>query len=110
MLDVDRIAESDSVLFERSRMLLAAELIERTTLGGLPRQADLVGLPVDRHHRPDDIRQNRGRHGTRSEVRAGAPSSTHRTTDNQLAPLDEAAALLNACCNLRPHRENAVDG
>ena len=64
MLDVDRVTESGAVLFERSRVFLTAELIERTALGGFPRQADLVGLPVDRHHRPDDIRQNRGRHGT----------------------------------------------
>jgi len=31
----------------------------------LTRETDLVGLPMNRHHRPDDIRQGRGRRGAR---------------------------------------------
>ena len=64
---------------------------------------------MNRHHRPDDIRQDRGRHGARSEVRARPAGGTHRTTDNQLTALDEATGLLNASCNLLVHRENTID-
>ena len=64
---------------------------------------------MNRHHRPDDIRQDRGRHGARSEVRSRPACGTHRTTNNQLTALDEATGLLNASCNLLVHRENTID-
>ena len=109
MLDIDRVTESCTVLLEQSRVLITAELIERSALCRFPRQANLVGLPMNRHHRPDDLRQDRGRHGARSEVRSRPAGGTHRTANNQLTALDEATGLLNACYNLVVHRENAID-
>ena len=110
MLDIDRVTECCAIFLKQSCVPLTAKLIECSALCGFPRQADLVGLPVDRHHRPDNIRQDRGRHGARSEVRARPACGTHRTTDNQLTTLDEASGILNACCNLVVDRENAIDG
>ena len=110
MLDIDRVTESCTVLLEQSSVLITAELIERSALRGLTRETDLVGLAMNRHHRPDDIRQDRGRHGARPEVRSRPACGTHRTTNNQLTALDEATGLLNACCNLVVHRKNAIDG
>ena len=110
VLDVNGVAESRAVLLEQSRVGLAAKLIEGTALGRLPRQTNLVGLPVDRHHGSDNVRQDRGRHGTGTEVGTGTTCGTHRTADDQLASFDEATAVLNACCNLFVHREDTVNG
>ena len=90
-------------------MCTASKLVQSTSLSGLPRQPNLIRLTMDRHHRPDDIRQDRGRHGARSEVRARTACSTHRTTDNQLTALEEATGLLNASCNLLVDRKNTID-
>ena len=62
-LDLDRLSECRAILLQERAVLRAPELIERAALGGLARESDLVSLAVNRHHRPDNIRQGRGGNG-----------------------------------------------
>ena len=109
MLRVHSGAESLAVFIHQGGVRSTTKLVESTALGGFPRQANLIGLTVNRHHRTDDLRERGGGNGPRPQVRARPAGRSHGASNDQLAALDDATGFLDAGSHLLCHRKNTVD-
>ena len=94
MLRVHRLAKGLAILLQQRGVSGPAELVERAALGRFTGQANLIRLPVDRDHRPDDLGQRGGGNGPRPQVRARSAGSADGAADDEFAPLDDATGLL----------------